>query len=210
MELAGVVIPDSEICKAATTLAEEASDPFLFNHAMRTYVFGELVGSKASQNYDSEVLYLGAILHDLGLTERFAADDRFELDGADAAAEFLRERKLPDHKIDLVWDAIALHATFSIPQRKVPEIALVQVGAGIDVGAVPLELLTPQLIDEVLEALPRLGFKTAMLAAMALVVKKKPQSAMLNLMSDVGERLVLGFERINFCDVVHHAPISES
>ena len=107
-----------------------------------------------------------------------------------------------------MWDAIALHATFAIPQRKSPAIALVQVGAGIDVGAVPIELLSSAMIDEVLEALPRLDFKTAMLAAMARVVERKPESATLNLMSDVGERLVPGFERLNFCDIVHHAPIA--
>lgn len=208
MEICGVKIPDSELCRAATTLAREASAPFLFNHAMRTYVFGELAGAKAAQAYDSELLFLGAILHDLGLTEEYAGEDRFEIDGADAAAAFMRSRNVPQHRIDVVWDAIALHATFSIPQRKSPEIALVQVGAGIDVGAVPIELLTPAMIDEVLETLPRLDFKTAMLAAMARVVERKPESATLNLMSDVGERLVPGFERLNFCDIVHHAPVA--
>lgn len=208
MEICGVKIPDSGLCEAATLLAKEASEPFLFNHALRTYVFGELAGQQGSRAFDSELLFLGAILHDLGLTERYAGEDRFEIDGADAAAAFLASHAVPQERIDTVWDAIALHATFAIPQRKSPEIALVQVGAGIDVGAVPVELLTPAMIDEVLDALPRLDFKTAMLAAMARVVERKPESAMLNLMSDVGERLVPGFERVNFCDVVQHAPIS--
>jgi hypothetical protein len=209
MELAGVKFPDSATSVAALELAREVSAPFLFNHVLRTYVFGELVARSGQMTLDSELFFLGAVFHDLGLTERFVAADRFEIDGADAAAAFLSERGWSDTRIAVVWDAIALHSTFAIPQRKQPEIALVQVGAGIDIGAFPIDLITPDVLKLVIEALPRLGFKQAMQEAIAAVVARKPQSAMINFASDIGHRHVAGFHLPNFCDVVDGAGFNE-
>src|SRR5690606_26271136 len=158
--------PDTPICQAALELARDHSPPFLFNHVMRSFAFGRAAGALQAAQYDEEMYFLGAVLHDLGLVERFIGGDRFEIDGADAAADFLSRQRYADKKIAVIWDAIALHTTLGIPQRKQPEIALVQLGAGIDVGAVPRSLLSPEFVEIVLSEYPRLGFKKAMLEAM--------------------------------------------
>ena len=209
MEVAGIRVPDSEICVSAMTYAERVSDPFLFNHAMRTYAFGALAGTAASHRYDDELLFLGAVLHDLGLTEAVEVTSRFEVDGADAAKAFLSERGFDDRKAELVWDAIALHTTLTVPQRKAPEIALVQMGAGIDVGAIPRNGLSADLVDAVLEAWPRLGFKKAMIAAMIRMVERDPKSAGSSVIADIAERKIPGFKRANICDALEHADFAE-
>jgi len=200
--------PDTAICIAAKELARDHSDPFLFNHVMRTFAFGRAAGISVGAKYDEEVFFLGAVLHDLGLVEQFVREDRFEIDGADAAADFLSRQGYSDKKIAVIWDAIALHTSPSIPQRKQPEIALVQLGAGIDIGAVPRSLITPDVVDAILNEFPRLGFKKAMLEAMGAVIRRKPMTGAINLMGEVGreqENLPIP----QFCDVVHQAEFDE-
>ena len=200
--------PDTELCLAAMALARDHSPPFLFNHVMRTFAFGRAAGALQGAKYDQEMLFLGSVLHDLGLVEAFIAEDRFELDGADAAADFLSKNGYSDRKIAVIWDAIALHTTLGVSQRKQAEIALLQIGAGIDVGAIPQSLVTPESIEIILAEYPRLGFKQAMLAAMDAVVRRKPMTGVVNLMGDVGrEREHLPIP--SFCDVVMHADFSE-
>lgn len=200
--------PDTELCLAAMQLAREHSQPFLFNHVMRTFAFGREAGATQDADYDEEMLFLGSMLHDLGLVEAFIREDRFEIDGADAAADFLSRQGYPDWKIAIVWDAIALHTTLSIPQRKRPEIALLQIGAGVDIGAIPRSLVTPEAVEIILAEFPRLGFKQAMLEAMGAVVRGKPSSGVINLMGDIGrERENLSIP--SFCDIVMHADFDE-
>lgn len=129
-QVAGMKIPDSTLARAATTLAHEASPDFLSNHALRTYVFGIMAGKKLGMAFDSELLYVAAILHDLGLTKTFERAERFEVDGADAARDFCLAHNVTPEKAELVWDAIALHSTVGIPPRKSSEAALLQIGTG--------------------------------------------------------------------------------
>lgn len=200
--------PDTEICIAAKELARDRSSPWLFNHVMRTFRFGHQAGSLQQAQYDEEMLFLGSVLHDLGLVEAFIGEGRFEVDGADAAAEFLSKQGYSDKKIAVIWDAIALHATLDIPQRKQPEIALLQLGAGIDIGAIPKTLLSPEFIEIVLAEYPRLGFKEAMLEAMTEVIRRKPMTGMINLMGDVArDRAHIHIP--SFCDVIGHADFAE-
>lgn len=200
--------PDTDICVAAMELARDHSPAFLFNHVMRSHSFGQAAGALQNATYDPEVLFLGSVLHDLGLVEQFIRDDRFEIDGADAAADFLSRRGYPDRKIALIWDAIALHTTFAVPQRKQPEIALVQLGAGIDIGAVPRALLSAEAVEMILSEYPRLGFKQAFLDAMAAVIRRKPHTGAFNLMTDVArERECCSMP--SFCDIVHRAEFAE-
>ena len=120
----------------------------------------------------------------------------------------MSKRGYSDRKIAVIWDAIALHTTLNVPQRKQPEIALVQLGAGIDIGAVPRALVTPESVDLILAEYPRLGFKKAMLEAMGAVIRRKPMTGVVNLMGEVGrEREHLPIP--GFCDVVLHAPFDE-
>ena len=202
-------LPDTAICVAAMDLAREHSPAFLFNHVMRSFAFGHSAGLSQRAKYDVEMLFLGSVLHDLGLVDRFVSEGRFEVDGADAAAEFLSKRGYPDKKIAVIWDAIALHTTLQIPQRKQPEIALVQLGAGVDVGAIPREILEPSAVDRILEEYPRLGFKEAMLQAMAAVVSKNPMTGIVNLMGEVGREMVDHYHAPGFCDVIRGAQFDE-
>ncbi|WP_207481678.1 HD domain-containing protein [Arenibaculum pallidiluteum] len=200
--------PDTDVCIAAMELAREHSPPFLFNHVMRTFAFGRDAGARQGARFDEEMLFLGAVLHDLGLVERFIAEDRFEIDGADAAADFLSRQGYSDRKIAVIWDAIALHTTLGVPQRKQPEIALVQLGAGIDVGGIPLSLVTPETVGIILAEYPRLGFKKAMLEAMGAVIRRKPMTGAFNLMGEIGrERENLSIPGI--CDVFMQAEFDE-
>ena len=200
--------PDTEICIAAMELARDHSPPFLFNHVMRTYAFGRDAAAMQGAQYDREMFFLGAVLHDLGLVEKFIGEGRFEIDGADAAADFLSRRGYSDKKIAVIWDAIALHTTPVVPQRKQPEIALVQLGAGIDVGGIPRSLVTPESVEIILAEYPRLGFKKAMLEAMGAVVRRKPMTGMFNLMGEIGrEREHLTIP--GFCDVIMQGEFDE-
>lgn len=204
-----VKIPDTEMCKTALGFVQSNHDPFLLNHVMRTYFFGASAGQAASATIDMEMLFLGALLHDLGLVEEYVQGDRFEIDGADGAAAFLRNAGYPEEKIEIVWDAIALHSTLGIPQRKQPEIALVQFGAGIDVGAIPTELIDCKTIDEVIDQYPRINFKKLMLKRVGEVIARKPETTMHNFTADVAAQHVDGFERLDFCHMMHCSAFDE-
>ena len=153
-------IPDSEICQKATQLVAAVSPTFLCNHCLRTFLFGDLLGQRDGLKCDRELLYLGAVMHDLGLTDRFDGEQRFEVDGADAARAFILEHGLPDEKAEIVWDAIALHTSLGIASRKQPEIALVCLGASADVLGERIADIPPETVEQVIDVYPRLCFNT--------------------------------------------------
>lgn len=209
-EIAGIAIPDSEICNAARDYAERVSEPFLFNHVMRTYVFGEIVGAKRGLKPDHELLFVAAVLHDLGITDVVPVKARFELEGADAAKEFLATRGMSDKNIDIVWKAIALHTTFAVPQNMRPEIALTQVGAAVDVGAMPLSALSEAVIAEILDAYPRLGFKQALVQAFLGLYEKNPAAAVAShIVADICDQHIADYQRPRFCNVIENAAFAE-
>lgn len=208
-EIAGIRIPDTRLAVEATELVREVSPPALFNHVVRTYIFGEQVGRNLGLRYDSELVYLAAMMHDLGLTSPYIGARRFEVDGADAAARFLSERGVPADKVALVWDAIALHSSNGIVEYKQPEVALVHFGAAVDVVGIRLDQIPAEVVHQTLETYPRLGFKKAFLEAIADVLRKKPETGFTNFMQDIGLRYVPGFQPPNACDVILAAPYSE-
>src|SRR5215203_5589992 len=199
--VAGVRLIDSPVARDAVALAQAVSPPFLFNHAARTYLFGALIGrSRGGRHarYDAEALYLACLLHDLGLTERFAGPRPFELQGADAAARLLAEHAYPPERAALVWDGIAMHA-LALADYRGPEIALVSAGAGADVAGQELEGLAAADVAAVLHAFPRLDFKRAFVATCAGIVGRHPGGASRGFMRDIGERAVPGFAPRNIC-----------
>ncbi len=206
--VAGVRIVDSEIARTATALARAASPPYLFNHAVRTFLFGSLIGRALGLKWDDEVLYLACILHDLGLTERFEGALPFEIQGAEQAKRFLEEHSYAKHKAGIVWDGIAMHASL-IGHYKPAEIRLVGEGAGADVLGPDSSQIKQAELDEVLRTLPRLQFKKSFLQTCQDVVRKYPGGATRSFMRDVGERYVPEFRPRNFCDAVVHAPFVE-
>jgi hypothetical protein len=206
--VAGVHLVDSNIARLVTDLSRMVSPPYLFNHAVRTFLFGSLVGRALGQKIDEELLYLACILHDLGLTKQFQGDLPFEIQGAQAARQFLEEHKYSMDRVAVVWDGIAMHTSL-VGQFKQPEIALVGAGAGADViGPDPAQIKKTD-VEEVVRVFPRLGFKNAFVNTCADVVRNHPKGASRSFMRDIGERYVPDFRPRNFCDLVAQAPFSE-
>src|SRR6478609_2487046 len=132
--VAGIRIPDSKLARDATDLLREHATPLLFAHSLRVYLFGAIRGRHRGWVVDHELLYFGAVFHDLGLTAKYRSPDhRFEVDGANAARDFLRSNGIDDEVAEVVWAAIALHTPPEIPWQKRREIALVKGGAAADV-----------------------------------------------------------------------------
>ncbi|SFO32588.1 HD domain-containing protein, partial [Pseudonocardia ammonioxydans] len=164
--IAGVPIPDGAVAREATELVRDTASPLLFDHSRRVYVFGALRGREQGLEFDPELLYIGAMFHDLGLTERFRrTDQRFEIDGADEARRFLHAHGITGDSADRVWTAIALHTTPEIPLHMAPEIALLTRGVELDVLGIGYHALSEQQRAAVVEAHPRPDFKNRILAA---------------------------------------------
>ena len=156
----GVTVPDTALCKAAVDLLESSSPGFLCTHCLRTYIFGSFaVRSLGRSVADEEAAFCGAALHDLGLVPPYRRDNRFEVDGADAAREFCSKHGVPSERTDLIWEAIALHTSAGIATRLADEIALVHLGAGLELFGLGLDKVPPQVVEEVLENYPRMNFK---------------------------------------------------
>ncbi len=206
--IGGITSPDSVLAQKAAMLAEEVHTVPMLNHVHRTWWFAEFLGRKRGLNYDRELVYIASILHDLGLTPQYTAENRFEVDGADAASQFLRTGGYPEAKIKLLWDVIAFHSSagVDIAERREPEVALVHMGAHLDVLGMRIEEISPQLIDDTLELYPRNGFKEAFTIALAENARRKPQQAIGTPLADVGRRLIPGLEIPHVCDIIHAAP----
>jgi hypothetical protein len=183
-EIAGVRFPDSALAQKAVDLAFRVSSDVVRTHVLRTFVFGSLVGKQQGLRYDEEVFFLAAVLHDLGLTAEFRSTERFEVVGADVAEAFLKSEGVSSDIREIVWDAIALHTSVGIASRKRPEIALVHLGAGVDVLGMALDKLPPTLVAETIEALPRHDFKNAFFATLVDTVAQAPQSATMTWLSE--------------------------
>ena len=201
-------IPDSEICHKATQLVAEVSPTFLCNHCIRTFLFGDLLGQRDGLKCDRELLYLGAVMHDLGLSERFDGKQRFEVDGADAARAFVLKHGLSDEKAEVVWDAIALHTSLGIADCKQPEIALVHLGAGADVLGMRIADIPSETVEQVVAAYPRVNFNLAMTELLVSQVKRKPQMAAFTWLAEVG-RCIHGFVSPNWNDMLNASPFAE-
>jgi hypothetical protein len=206
-EIAGIRLPDSPLCQAATEFAERVSEPFLFHHVMRSYVYAELIGQRRKASYDREVLYVATVLHDLGLTSVAPVQARFEIEGADAAKEFLAGQGMDDRTTELVWDAIALHTTSEIPLRKATEIALCHLGIASDIRGAPADVAAAGLPALVLEVFPDLDLKEGLLAALVGLYQKNPAASASHAVADACERRVPGFRRFNLCDVLARKPV---
>src|ERR1700741_2865363 len=130
----GVGVPDSKLAQEITELVRDTESPLLFHHSSCVYFFGALAGKKRNLSFDPELLYAGAMFHDMGLTPKYSsAQERFEVDGANAARAFLSTQGIARADVDTVWTAIALHTTPGIPQHMHPVVALVTAGVEMDV-----------------------------------------------------------------------------
>jgi hypothetical protein len=206
--VAGVPIPDSRLAREATALLREHGTPLLFAHSLRVYLFGALRGRHRGLKPDPELLYLGAVFHDLGLTPQYRSPDhRFEVDGANAAREFLRAHGINEQDVGVVWDAIALHTTPEVPWHKRPEVALLQGGVEVDVVGVGLDEVPAADRAAVVAAFPRAGFKRGIVRAFADGFAHKPDTTFGTMNADVLEKELPGFRRTNFCALIADNPL---
>lgn len=201
--IAGIDIPDSRLASEATELVRDAASPLLFHHSRRVFLFGSLQGKRLGLAADPELLYVGAMFHDLGLTEKYRrTDQRFELDGADEARRFLAAHGLPEDRIRLAWLGIALHTTPETPYHLEPEVALVTAGVETDVLGIGYADLDSTLVNAVVSAHPRPDFKRQILQAFTEGMKDRPATTFGTVNADVLAHFVPGFVRGDFVRVI--------
>ncbi|WP_277068387.1 HD domain-containing protein [Saccharomonospora viridis] len=204
--IAGVQIPDSALAREATELVREATTPLLFDHSRRVFIWGALRGNEQGFRFDPELLYVGAMFHDLGLTERYRrTDQRFEIDGADEARRFLHTHGITGEEADRVWTAIALHTTPEIPLHMAPEIALVTRGVELDVLGIGYHTVSDEQREAVLAAHPRSDFKNRILDAFTEGIKDRPETTFGNVKADVLAHNIPGFVRGDFVETIKNS-----
>jgi hypothetical protein len=206
--ISGIRVPDSKLAGEITEFIRDTEPTLLFNHSSRVYYFGALAGQRRAFKFDAELLYAGAMFHDIGLVSAYSSDaDRFEVDGANAARDFLRRHNISEQDIDHVWTAIALHTTPGIPQYMHPVVALVTAGVEMDVLGIDYSSYTDSDRNAVVKAFPRsVHFKEDILQAFYDGIKHKPETTFGNVKADVLADKIPGFRRGNFCGMIRNSP----
>jgi HD superfamily phosphodiesterase len=204
ISVGGIAIPDSKLAREITDLVRDTESDLLFHHSSRVYYWAALAGQRRGLKFDSELLYAGAMFHDMGVTVKHSSPDkRFEVDGANAAADFLRSHGIPEHDVERVWIAIALHATPGVPEFMHPVIALVTAGVEMDVLGIKYDEYSDKEREVVVHAHPRTEHtREDLLQAFYNGVKHKPDTAFANVMGDVIADKEPHFHRGNFCSLV--------
>ena len=202
--IAGIELPDTALVREATEYIRDTEDDLLFHHSRRVFYFGALQGRRRGLQPDLELLYVGAMFHDIGLTERYRTTSqvRFEVDGADAARDFLLQRGVGDAAARKVWLAIALHTTPGVPEFLDPEVALVTAGVETDVLGIGRGDLTEEELNAVTAAHPRPDFKNRILRAFAEGVRQRPASTFGTVNADVLAHFDDSFVREDFVEVI--------
>lgn len=201
--IAGIVVPDTALVREITEYIRDTEDELLFNHSRRVFLFGALQGRRRGLQPDLELLYAGAMFHDIGLTEGFRSSMlRFEVDGANAARDFLLQRGVDDTAARKVWLSIALHTTPSVPEFLEPEIALVTAGVETDVLGIGRNDLSSDAIEAVTAAHPRPDFKNRILRAFTDGMKHRPRSTFGTVNADVLQHFDNSFVRDDFVEII--------
>ncbi|WP_017595585.1 HD domain-containing protein [Nocardiopsis potens] len=209
-EISGVAVPDTKLAAEATELVRDTTEELIYHHSRRVYWFGALRGRRRGLDPDPELLYVGAMFHDLGLGERFhGSGRRFEVDGADEARDFLRSHGVPEDGVRRVWTAIALHTTPGVPEYMEPEVALVTAGVEYDVLGLDHDELSAAERDAVTALHPRPDFKRRILHAFAEGVAPKPETTFGNVKADVLAHYRPGFRRGDFVETILSSPWPE-
>ena len=207
--IAGVSVPDGPLITAVIEHAQRLSEAYLFNHAMRSWLFAEAIGRIKGIDYDSEVVAIGTVLHDIGLTASVSGPNRFEVNGADAALSFIKGKGLSDRRAQLIWDLIALNSTPSLALHKEPEVAVGTMGIGLDYGGFGIETLPAAEVELILSTFPRLKMKQRFAEACCRLVTAKPETSHDNFLRDFGERFVHGYKAVSTVDLLMDAPFNE-
>jgi hypothetical protein len=203
---AGVMIPDTKLARDATDLVRDSTTDLIYHHSRRVFWFGSLQGRNRGLSFDPELLYIGAMFHDLGLEAQFRSSGRrFEVDSAGEARRFLQGHGVPEDSIRRVWTAIALHTTPGIPEFMEPEVALVTAGVEYDVLGIGYQDISEANRAEITALHPRPDFKRSILQAFTEGIAPKPETTFGNVKADVLERFVPGYQRANFVDIIENS-----
>src|SRR4029079_7768242 len=201
--IAGIAIPDTPLVRDTTEYIRDVEDDLLFDHSRRVFLFGALQGRRRGLEPDLELLYVGAMFHDIGLTADYRDSMlRFEVDGANAAEKLLRDRGAHDAAVRKVWLSIALHTTPGVPEFLDPEIALVTAGVETDVLGIGRDDLSPQEIAAVTAAHPRPDFKRRILHAFNEGFRHRPRSTFGTVNADVLQHYDSSFVRDDFVEII--------
>src|SRR3989454_607184 len=207
--IAGVSVADPPLITAVIEYAQRLSEPYLFNHAMRSWLFAEAIGRIKGIDYDHEVVAVGTILHDIGLTASVSGPNRFEVNGADAALSFIKGEGLSDRRAQLIWDLVALNSTPSLALHKEPEVAVGTMGIGLDFGGFGVEALPKADVERILSAFPRLRMKQGFTETCCRLGKAEPGLSFGNLPRGLGGRIVRGYKAVSTVDLLMNAPYDE-
>jgi hypothetical protein len=207
MSATPIFVPDSTLGRAITQFIRDTESPLLFNHSSRVYQFGALAGRRRGLEFDPELLYAGAMFHDLGLMPGHQSRElRFEVDGANAARDFLRSYGIAPRELDLVWSAIALHTTPGIPEHMHPVVALVTAGVEMDVLGLTYHDYTEAERQRVVQSFPRTPqFKEDILQAFYDGMAHRPHSTFGTVNDDVLADKEPSFQRENFCSIIRRS-----
>jgi hypothetical protein len=178
-----VRVPDSRVAREAEELVREAAPDFLTNHSFRSYAWSVALADRDDVRYDAELLYVAALLHDIGLIAQFDQGGSFEDDGADAAARFAVEQGWTAERRDALAEAIRLHMAAEIALEDGPEAYLLWHATGLDVRGHRLGEIDPQDVAAVLASYPRLDFKRGFAELFADQAERKPDCQVAELMS---------------------------
>jgi hypothetical protein len=204
--IAGIPIPDSKLARETNEFVLDVTTPLLYHHSRRVFLWGSLQGEKLGLDYDPELLYVGAMFHDIGLIDGQRSEhERFEIDGANAARAFLERHGLPEEQVMTVWESIALHTTPEVPRYKQPEVRLVTLGVEYDIPGPHFEDLTAEQRAAVITAHPRPGFKEGVIKALGAGMRDKPETAFGTTHPDILEESLPGYVRPNFCDMIQNS-----
>jgi hypothetical protein len=200
----GITVPNSKLAREITELVRDTESQLLFHHSSRVFYWGVLTGARRGLTFDAELLYAGAMFHDMGLTHRHSSsDERFEVDGANAARDFLRGHGISQQDIDTVWSAIALHTTPGIPRHMHPVIALVTTGVEMDVLGIAYSEFSHAEREAVVQMHPRgHRFKEEIIQAFYDGIRHKPNTSFGNVKADVLADKDPHFTPGNFCSVI--------
>jgi HD domain len=206
--LDGTGIPDSKLARTITEFIRDTETELLFNHSSRVYLFGALAGVHRGLRFDRELLYAGAMFHDIGLMPSHGShNERFEVDGAHAARDFLRSHGIAEEDAYTVWTAIALHTTPGVPVHMHPVVALVTAGVEMDVLGLTYAHYSLAEREAVVKAFPRTAnFKEDILRAFYDGIKHKPDTTFGNVKADVIADREPDFRRGNFCQLIRSSP----
>jgi len=207
--VAGVSVPDTPLISRAIEYAREHSEPYLFNHVMRSWLFAVILAQLSESAHDAEVLAVTTILHDLGLAKAFDGPLRFEVEGANAARAFARNEGIDDRRSQLIWDGVALNSTPSIALHKEAEVALSTAGIALDWGGWGYDKLTEAQVAAIVDAFPRLEMKQRFTRAVCCIVETRAATTYDNFARDFGERFVPGYKPTSTVDYLLNSPFKE-